>query len=210
MAPDPALASQILSAIGDWACGDGTPTTGALPYRDVTRALFEGLAWLQDPQPDDAMVTRAGIETCQPVGPDVILGVFFDLEPEGGVFYARVYFVRRSDGRPVPRITDHETARLTASLNLITAPVDVTRPPYMPGNRADLVAYGTRLPFGGSLAAAYQRCVDADTSDRPYMARAYRGRPDNRAAAVAAMRRLRVPDGWTIQPSLTWADGGQR
>lgn len=210
MTPDTALTSQILTAIDDWARGDGTHTTVALPYRDVTHALFEGLAWLQDAQPDDAMVARAGIETRDQVGPDVRAQVFFDLEPEAGSFGARIAFIRGDGTHPVPRITDMVAARLTASVTVITAPTDVTRAVYMPGASRDLVTYGTRLRLGGSLAAAYQRLVDADTSNRPFCARAYRGRPDDRAAANAAIRRLHVPDGWTIQPSLAWGDGGER
>lgn len=204
MTRDCALASQVLSAIGDWAGGDGTPTDDAQPYLDVTRAVFDGLSWLNDQQPADAMVARVGIYTADLYGPDVRVQVFFDLEPEDGLFAARVVFLRGSGSRPVPRITDHVAARLTASLHRITPPTEVTRLPYMPGGRTDLVAYGTHHRLGGSLAAAYQRCVDADTTDRPFIARAYRGRPYDRDAALAAIGRLHVPHGWTAQPSLSW------
>jgi hypothetical protein len=210
MTRDNAIASQILSAIGDWAYGDGTPTDDAPPYRDVARAVFDGLSWLQDEQPGEAMVSRAGIHTAALYGPDVRVQVFFDLEPESGLFGARVALIRGAGSRPVPRITDHVCARLTASLRLLTPPTETIRPPYMPGGRTDLVAYGTRLHLGDSLAGSYQRCVDADTSDRPFLARAYRGRPDDRAAAISAIHRLHVPHGWTVQPSLAWGDRGQR
>ncbi|MFD1547047.1 hypothetical protein [Nonomuraea guangzhouensis] len=207
MTKDCALASQVLSAVGDWACGDGTPTHDAQPYRDVTRAVFEGLAWLEDHQPSGAMIARVGIHTVNLYGPDVRVQVFFDLEPEDGLFAARIAFLRGDGSQPVPRITDHVAARLTASLHRITLPTEVTRLPYMPGARTDLVAYGTRHHLGGSLAAAYQRCVDADTTDRPFIARAYRGRPSDRDAALAAIGRLHVPHGWTAQPSLAWIGG---
>lgn len=210
MTRDNALASQVLSAIGDWACGDGTPTDDAQPYRDVTRAVFDGLSWLQDQQPADAMVARVGIHTTGLYGPDVRVQVFFDLEPEHGLFTARIAFLRGNGSRPVPRITDQVAGRLTASLQQITRPAEVTRLPYMPGARTDLVAYNTGLHLGDSLAAAYRWCVDADTSDRPFMARAYRGRPDDRDAALAAIGRLHVPHGWTCQPSLAWIGGTSR
>ena len=207
MTRDNALASQVLSAVGDWAHGDGTPVDDAPPYRDVTRAVFDGLSWLQDEQPAEAMVARVGIHTANLCGPDVRVQVFFDLEPDNGLFGARIAFIRGDGSRPVPRITDHVAARLTASLNQVTPPTETIRLPYMPGGRTDLVGYGTLLHLGDGLAAAYQQLVDADTTDRPFIGRAYRGRPDDRDSALAAIGQLRIPHGWTTQPSLAWIGG---
>lgn len=210
MTRDNAVASQVLSAVGDWAAGDGTPTSGATPYPDITRAVFEGLAWLQDPQPADAMVARAGIQTLHPLGPDVHVQAFFDLDPTAG---ARISFQRSDGSSPAARITDYVAARLAASLTV--TPTDTVRPPYMPGNELDLITFGTALHLGGGLTAAYRRLVDADTTfvrdvqpEALFEARAFRGSPDDPDRAAAAIRRLSVPDGWTAGPSLRWIRRG--
>lgn len=207
---DCALASQVLSAVGDWACGDGTPTDDVSPYRDVTRAVFDGLSWLEDQQPAEAMVARAGIKTRNPLGPDVHVQVFFDLDPTAG---ARIAFQRGDGSSPAARITDHVAACLAASLTV--TPTDTVRPPYMPGNELDLITFGTALHLGGSLTAAYRRLVDADTTfvrdvqpEALFEARAFRGSPDDPDLAAAAIRRLSVPDGWTAEPSLRWIRRG--